>query len=194
VKEDDGRAAKLREEAANMRQKAQSVADYAERQTMLLQASMLEDMADVEERWHRSDTERRRSATGDNGPGGNGLPRPVQWFQLLWFGGMVIGAVYDLAVAVVGDHVEAWIDILLFVMAGTLMHYAVRRRSHLARLSLIPFLLVTIVEVFSHDGYIAFDVTETCLAVVQLGLMVGAVWLLFTPAARDWYLRSAHRT
>ena len=122
------------------------------------------------------------------------MPRPVEWFQLLWFGGMVIGAAYDLAVAVVGDYFEAWIDILLFVIAATLMHCAVSRRSNLARLLLIPFMVITIVEVFSHDGYIAFDVTETCLAVVQLGLMVGAVWLLFTPAARDWYSRSAHRT
>ena len=191
MKMDD--VAKLREEAANTRRKAETVTGYAERQTMLLQARMLDDMADVEERQHRSATE-RRSATRDSSPGGNGVPRPVEWFQLLWFGGMVIGAAYDLAVAVVGDYFEAWIDILLFAIAATLMHYAVRRRSHLARLSLIPFLLVTIVEVFSHDGYIAFDVTETCLAVVQLGLMVGAVWLLFTPAARDWYSRSAHRT
>jgi hypothetical protein len=192
VKENGDRSvAKLREEAANARRKAETVTGYAERQTLLLRARMLDDMANVEERRHFFDAEHQRLASS---AGGIDLPRPVEWFQLLWLGGMLIGAVYDFAVAVVGDHFEAWIDILLFAIAATLMHYAARRRSHLARLSLIPFVLVTVVEVFSHDGYSTFDVTQTSLAIVQLGLMVGAVWLLFTPAARGWYSRSARRT
>ena len=85
-------------------------------------------------------------------------------------------------------------DVLLFAIAATLMHCAVHRRSNLARLSLIPFMVITIVEVFSHDGYVAFDLAETCLAIMQLGLMMGAVWLLFTPAARGWYSRGAATT
>jgi len=118
------------------------------------------------------------------------LPPQVERFQLLWFGGMIISAAYDCAVAEAGDHLEAWIDILLFATAATLMHYAVRQRSKFARLLLMPFLVVTSIEVFSHDRFVVSDVLVTCLAIVQLGLMVGAVWLLFTPAARSWYSRT----
>ena len=87
---EDRRVAELREEAANTRQKAQTVTGYAQRQTMLLTARMLDDMADVEERRHLYDTERQRSAALANSAGGNSLPRPVERFQLLWFGGMVL--------------------------------------------------------------------------------------------------------
>lgn len=118
-------------------------------------------------------------------------PWQVERFQLLWFGGMIVSAAYDYAVAVVGDHLEAGIDILFFATAATLMHYAVRQRSNFARLLLMPFLVVTLIEVFSHDGLVVSDLLVTSLALVQLGLMVGAVWLLFTPAARSWYSRSA---
>ena len=120
------------------------------------------------------------------------LPTQVELFQLLWFGGMIISAAYDCAVAEVGDHLEAWIDILLFAIAATLMHYAVRQRSNFARLLLMPFLVLTSIEVFSHDRFAVSGVLVTCLGIVQLGLMLGAVWLLFTPAARSWYSRNTN--
>ena len=45
------RAAKLPREAAAAREKALAVTDYAARQTLLLLARMLDDMANIEERW-----------------------------------------------------------------------------------------------------------------------------------------------
>jgi hypothetical protein len=179
--------AQLRQKAAKRRQKAESAADHAERRALLLKANMLDDMADMEERDHRFEAERQRLGGGTHRTAGEVLPWPVERFQMLWFGGMVIGALYDFDVAVVGDYLEAWIDILLFLIAATLLHYAVRRHGNLARLLLVPFLAVTFVEVFSHSGFTASDLTETSLAITQLALMASAVWLLFTPAARDWY-------
>jgi hypothetical protein len=45
------RVAKLREEAATAREKALIVTDYSARQTLLLVARMLDDMADIQEKW-----------------------------------------------------------------------------------------------------------------------------------------------
>ena len=45
------RVAKFRQEAAAAREKALAVTDYAARQTLLLLARMLDDMANIEERW-----------------------------------------------------------------------------------------------------------------------------------------------
>ena len=117
-------------------------------------------------------------------------PQQIKQFQWLWFWGLANGAVYDLAVNVVGEYVEAGVDIVHFAIAIILMHYAVQRRSRFARVLLIPFLVGTIVEVFSHGGYTA-NSPESGLAIVQLTLMTSAVWLLFTPAARCWYLPNA---
>ena len=113
-------------------------------------------------------------------------PQQVRLFQWLWFGGMVFGAAYDCVVAVVGDRLEALIDILMFSMAAILLHYAVRMRSNFARLLVVPFLAVTIIEILSHEGVHKSDQT-TWLAIVQLGLMCAGGWLLFTSPARRWF-------
>ena len=44
---------------------------------------------------------------------------------------MVVGGAYDNDVAVVGDILEALIDILMFAVAAALMYCAGRRRSSL---------------------------------------------------------------
>jgi len=126
---------------------------------------------------------------GDRSGENDSLPRQIGRFQWLWFSGMVVGAAYDLAVAVVGDHIEAWIDILFFAVAAALLHYAVRRRSNVARLLVILFLAMSFVEVLSHQGFDASKLATTWLAILHLGLMGAAGWLLFTPAARCWFAR-----
>ena len=78
-------------------------------------------------------------------------PMAVYRFHVLWLAGMLIGAAYDLMVAVVGDSEEATIDIVLFLGAAALLFYATHRRSNLARWLLVPFLLITVSEVFAHD-------------------------------------------
>ena len=120
-------------------------------------------------------------------------PRQVELFSLLWLGGMVIGGAYDCIVAIVGDHLEACSDILLFAAAGALMYCAVRRRSNFARLMLTPFIAVNVVEVLSHEGPTASALSIAWLPVLQLALMASAAWLLFTPAARSWYTRGARQ-
>lgn len=125
--------------------------------------------------------------SGDN----DSPPQQIGRFQWLWFSGMVIGAAYDCAVAVVGDPREAWIDILFFAVAAALLHYTVRRRSNFARLLVIPFLAMSLVEVLSHQGFDTSQLATSWLAILQLGLMGAAGWLLFTPAARCWFARGA---
>lgn len=125
-------------------------------------------------------------------PSGHNDSPPWQiWrFQWLWFGGMIIGAAYDLAVSVVGDYVEAWIDILFFATAAALLHHAVRRRSNFARLLVVPFVVLSFVEILSHDGFEASKSGTVWLAILQVGSMGAAGCLLFTPAARRWFART----
>jgi hypothetical protein len=117
-------------------------------------------------------------------------PTEVYRFYLLWFVGMLIGAAYDLIVAVVGDFEEATIDIVLFLGAAALLFYTTYRRSNLARWLLVPFLCFTVLEVCSHDRALTSGPVAIGFQAAQLMAMSLAVALLFTRAACEWF----HRT
>jgi hypothetical protein len=114
-------------------------------------------------------------------------PTEVFRFHVLWLAGMLTGAAYDLRVAVVGDFEEATIDIVLFLGAAALLFYATRRRSNLARWLLVPFLFITVLEVFSHDRGLASGPVAIGFLAAQLMAMSFAVAMLFTRAAREWF-------
>jgi len=114
-------------------------------------------------------------------------PIEVYRFHVLWLAGMLVGAAYDLLVAVVGDFEEATVDIVLFVGAAALLFYAVHRRSNLARWLLVPFLFITVPEVFSHDRALTAGPIAVGLLAAQLMAMSVAVALLFTRAAGEWF-------
>ena len=114
-------------------------------------------------------------------------PMAVYRFHVLWLAGMLIGAAYDLMVAVVGDSEEATIDIVLFLGAAALLFYATHRRSNLARWLLVPFLLITVSEVFAHDRALSSGPVAIGLLAAQLLAMSLGVALLFTRTAREWF-------
>lgn len=118
-------------------------------------------------------------------------PAEVDQFQMLWFLGMIIGALYDIRVAVAGDFEEAGIDIFAFAAAMALMFLASQRRN-LARFLLVPFLLLTVIEVLSHDHAMKAGALAICLMGAQIVTMTIAVALLFTRAARAWFLGARH--
>ena len=60
-------------------------------------------------------------------------PTEVYRFYVLWLVGMLIGAAYDLMVAVAGDFEEATIDILNFLGAAVLLFCTTHQRTNLAR-------------------------------------------------------------
>ena len=121
---------------------------------------------------------------------------PIEAYRsyVLWFVGMLIGAAYDLMVAVAGDFEEATIDILMFLGAAVLLFCTTHQRSNLARWLLVPFLCITIWEVFSHDRALTSGLVAIGLLAAQLLATSLAVALLFTPAARSWFhqTRSNH--
>jgi hypothetical protein len=100
---------------------------------------------------------------------------------------MLIGAAYDLTVAVVGDFEEATIDIAMFGGGAALLFYATHRRSNLARWLLVPFVCITVSEIFSHDRALTSGPVVVGFLTVQLMAMSLAVALLFTRAAHEWF-------
>ena len=114
-------------------------------------------------------------------------PIAVYRFHVLWSAGMLSGAAYDLMVAVVGDFEEATIDIVLFLGAAALLVYTTRQRSNLARWLLVPFLCITVAEVFSHDGALTSGPVAIGFLAAQLMAMSVAAALLFTRPAREWF-------
>src|SRR5689334_18709654 len=95
-------------------------------------------------------------------------PVEIAWFHFLWLGGMIAGAAYDLCVAMPGDFREATLDVLAFATAAALLFCATRLRSNTARMLLVPFVVVTVVEVFSHEMAMASGHLASILMVVQL--------------------------
>jgi hypothetical protein len=114
-------------------------------------------------------------------------PIEIYRFHVLWFVGMLIGAAYDLRVAVAGDFKEATVDILLFAGAAALLFYTTSQRSNLGRWLLLAFLCVTIPEVFSHDHALTSGPVAIGFLAAQLMAMTLAIALLFTRPARDWF-------
>lgn len=114
-------------------------------------------------------------------------PIAVYRFHALWLAGMLIGGAYDLMVAVVGDFEEATIDMVLFLGAAALLFYTTHQRSNLARWLLVPFLCITVSEVFSHDCALTSGPVAIGFLSAQLMAMSVAVALLFTRPAREWF-------
>ena len=119
-------------------------------------------------------------------------PPEINRFEWLWLSAMMVSVVvaillYDYSVDRVGATLAALINIFLFGVAALLMFLASRRQSNVARLLLVPFLLVIAFYDVSHLGDMLGFVITPYLAALRLGLMVVAIGMLFTPRARAWY-------
>lgn len=122
-----------------------------------------------------------------NADGAADPPVEIAWFCVLWLAGMIAGGLYDCLVAVPGDFREAAVDVLAFATAAALLFCASRLRSNMARILSLPFLIVTIAELFSHEKTMAAGELASVLMVVQLLAMTVAIAFLFTRGARAWF-------
>ena len=114
-------------------------------------------------------------------------PIEIAWFCVLWLAGMIAGGLYDCLVAVPDDFGEAAVDVLAFAAAAALLFCASRLRSNTARLLSLPFLIVTVAELFSHERTMAAGELASVLMIVQLLAMTVAIAFLFTRAAQAWF-------
>lgn len=122
----------------------------------------------------------------------DGTPGDIERSERLWTLGIVASMVValgmsDFSVMVVGPLRAAMINVVLFGIAIVLMGYASRRRSNVARWLLIPFALLILfydLARFSDmldSGWLAY------LTVGREGLMMAAIYFLFTPGSRAWF-------
>jgi hypothetical protein len=133
----------------------------------------------------------------DDDAGEDDIPPPeLNRFEWLWLSAMLVSVavailMYDFSMERVGSFLAALINIVLFGVAVLLMFLASRRRSNVARLLLIPFLLVIAFYDASHLGDMVSLIIAPYLAALRLALMAAAIYMLFTPQARAWYARRA---
>jgi hypothetical protein len=122
----------------------------------------------------------------------DGTPGDIDRSERLWVLGIAASVVialgmFDYTVMVVGLLRAALINVVLFAISIGLMAFASRRRSNVARWLLIPFALLILfydLARFSEmldRGWIAY------FTVGRVGLMVAAIYFLFTPRSRAWF-------
>ncbi|CAN5797515.1 hypothetical protein BH11PSE3_BH11PSE3_22190 [soil metagenome] len=119
-------------------------------------------------------------------------PRDIARFEGAWLVAMVLSVViaismYDYTIEMIGPFPAALANITLFCLSAVLMVYASRRRSNVARLLLLPFLLLILVYDVSHFGQMEGIGITRYFTFGQLGTMLAGVYFLFTPSSRAWY-------
>ncbi len=118
-------------------------------------------------------------------------PRDISRFEQLWGLGITVSAViavgmYDYSAMMVGHFWAILINAVLFGMGGALMGFVSRRQSGIARWLVIPFSLLILFYDLSHFTVMLDREWIAYLAVARVGLMVGAIYFLFTPRSRAW--------
>ncbi len=120
-----------------------------------------------------------------------GTPRDIGRFEQVWtlviaVSAMIAVGMYDISVALLGDVRAILVIAVMFAIGTALMGFISRRRSGIARWLLIPFALF----VFFYDlSHFAAEVERGWIAwfgVARVGLMVTAIYFLFTPRSRAW--------
>ena len=122
----------------------------------------------------------------------DGTPGDIDRFERLWLVGIAASVViairmFDFSVMVVGPLRATLINVVLFGIAIVLMGYASRRRNGIARWLLVPFALLIMFYDLARftemldRGWLAY------VAVGRIGLMVAAIYFLFTPRSRAWF-------
>jgi hypothetical protein len=123
-----------------------------------------------------------------------GAPRDVRRFERFWFLAIFVSAtvaidMYDYTVMIIGPYLALLSNVAFFGASLLLVIYASRRRSNLARLLTIPFLILILFYDLAHLG--AMVSSESLYLLVgtlcRLGLIVVAIRLLFTPSSRAWF-------
>lgn len=122
----------------------------------------------------------------------DGTPRDIDRFERLWILAMVASAViavgmYDYSAMMVGHLRTILVNVVLFSVGTVLMGLVSRRQSGIARWLLIPFTVLILFYDLAHfadmlqRGWVAY------FAVGRIGLMVAAIYFLFTPRSRAWF-------
>lgn len=123
-----------------------------------------------------------------------GTPHDVRRFERFWFLAMFLSAMvaiemYDHTVMIIGPYLALLSNAAFFVASLLLVIYASRRRSNLARLLAIPFLILILFYDLAHLG--AMVGSESLYLLVgtlcRLGFIVVAIHALFTPSSRAWF-------
>jgi K+ transporter len=119
-------------------------------------------------------------------------PTHVRHFEGLWLAATVASVLvaivmYTYSIEIIGRYGTALVNIVLFSVAAILMLYVSRRRSRLARLLLLPFLLFVLAYDVTHLGAMMDRGLTGYVSVLRLGLMIWAIALLFTASSRAWF-------
>ncbi len=121
-----------------------------------------------------------------------GTPSHVRRFERLWLLAMVLSvfvaiAMYDYTIMIIGPLFAAVVNVVLFGVAVILMAYASRRGSNVARLLLLPFFGLILAYDLSHVSAMMERNFTVYFMMGRLGLMVAAIYFLFTPASGAWF-------
>ena len=122
----------------------------------------------------------------------DGTPRHISRFEQLWFLAIVASAaialgMYDYSAMIVGHLRAVLVNVTLFGVGVALMVMASRRRSRVARWLLIPFTLLILFYDLAHFADMLDRGWAAYLAVGRIGLMVAAIYFLFTPRSHAWF-------
>ncbi|MDP2332286.1 MAG: hypothetical protein Q8M19_16480 [Reyranella sp.] len=123
-----------------------------------------------------------------------GTPRDIDWFEQLWGLGLVVSVVialgmYDYSAMIVGHLRAVLVNVVLFAIAIGLMGFAGRRRSNVARWLVIPFALLILFYDLARFNVMLDSEWIAYFTVARVGLMVAAIYFLFTPRSRAWFAR-----
>lgn len=120
-------------------------------------------------------------------------PWEIARFERLWLAAIAVSVVisiwmFDLSVQIYGAYVAAVVNILHFGAAYVLMIFCSRRRSNVARwLLAVPFnLLIVVYDILRFADMIDRSPMQY-FALLRLGLMAAATYMLFTRYSRAWF-------
>ena len=122
-----------------------------------------------------------------------GTPHDVRRFEQFWFMAVFLSAMvaieaYDYTVATIGRYPALLTNVAFFGASIILVGYVSRRRSNIARLLTLPFLLLIVLYDLSlFFAEMTDSIGYTFGTLGRLGLMVVAIHFLFTPQSRAWF-------
>jgi hypothetical protein len=122
----------------------------------------------------------------------DGTPLDIDRSERLWILGIAVSVVialemFDYSVMVVGPLRAALINVVLFGISMVLMVLVSRRRNGIARWLLVPLAALILFYDLSHFSEMIDRRWVAYLAVGRIGLMVAAIYFLFTPRSRAWF-------